>query len=62
MIKAGGAPISPRSDLLTYVRPQGEGAPPSGVARTKNQISNLAFFILVPKFYSFSIKPSEFVN
>ena len=60
MIKVGGvvderrrAPISPRVGLLMYVKPQGEGAPPSGGELTtlwstahicrKNPISNLAF-------------------
>ena len=65
--------ISPRAGVLRYVRPQGEGAPPSGGSRTrlagrgstymagkiKFQIWHL--FILVPKFYCFCIKPSVFV-
>ena len=48
----------------TYLmRPQGEGAPPGRrpIYGEKNQILNLAFFILVQKFYCFCIKPNVFV-
>ena len=72
MATRSGAPVSPRASLLRYVRPQGEGAPPNGIARTtlvggayiagKIKIQIWHLFILVPKFYCFCFEPSEFVN
>ena len=66
--------ISPHAGLLSYVRQQGGGAPPSGCVRTrlwpaaytcmagkiKFQIWRL--FILLLKFYGFYIKPYVFVT